>query len=465
MNKIIFIIFAVFLLTSCETVSALLDGSKNTIKKDQNRISVLGESGGGAVIDKSMKYIPILVSEQKTSKRWYSSSGQNIFTPENPILPKAFSKRVIAKIGKGGSKGLHLSSTPIVANGKVFTIGSDGLVTAFNAENIKKTIWEYKIETEVGEGSFHNAGVSYFEGKIYIATGYNVVIALDSSNGTLVWQRKINSMARSAPASNGDIVVVNTIDNRSYALSAEDGGILWIHSGFEDEISSLGSASPVLYKGMVFVPYSSGALYALNQEDGSQIWFKNLNLGSASSAHYLSDIDAAPVIRDNIIYVISNNGSLAALDVFSGEKKWDVEISSNKPIWYAGSFLFVLDKHNNVLAVNAKTGGIKWKTELKSYKKPKLKIGSIYWNGPVLAGDVIWVVNSKARLLAISPQTGAIVSRHKVLGNVFLPPIVAHGRMYLLNDNAKLIAMDNSNKHKPTRYFFNSEGDVKKGWF
>ena len=432
-------------LVACESVSNLVDFGKNDdddySKKDRKeRISVLSFESE-LTADSVLANTPVSIPKMKINKSWHKSSGYSRNIPENISISGTFNKMISGKIGKGGKNGQNLTASPVVANRLIYTIDSKGVVSAFDVDNIRKKKWSYKIKIPKEKGNFFNAGITYNEGKIYVSTGYNIVLALDALNGKLIWSRVINSIARSAPAVGSGVVLVNTIGYNLYALDEASGSILWLHSGVEEEVSILGSASPVIYGQVAFVPYSSGELYALRLNDGREIWGDQLSVNTSRIAYSLSDIDVSPIARGDIIYAISNDGVLAATHIKSGNRIWEREVSGNKSPWLAGEFLYLLTDKNQIIAVHALTGMIKWVEQLPSYKNARNTSSAINWNGPVMAGDVLLVVGSNGRLLSINPQNGKIITRNKILKDVYIHPVVAYENVYLLNDDARLVKL------------------------
>ncbi len=441
MNKVKFLVLIIssFVLFSCSSMSDWIGDKPSEKKIDGERISVL-YFGSTIKPDRSLGNVPVKIPRARTNKKWYKSSGHHSLIPENPAAPELFTSKKIRKIGKAISGQQHLSASPIIAKGMVYTIDSRGLITASNAHNIKEKIWRYKIELPKKKEILSSSGLSYWNNKIYVATGYNQILAINANNGRLIWKRKINSIARSAPAIGHNTVFVNTIDNKLYALDAEDGGIIWVHSGIAEEISILGSASPIVLNNLVVTAYSSGELYALSPQNGEEIWYETF-ASNSSLSYNLVDIEASPIAKGSNIYAVGNDGILAAIEINSGRKKWQKEVSGNKSFWIAGNFLYLLSTDDEIIAVHKETGGVKWITKLPSYKKAKNKSGQIYWTGPVMAGGNLLVVGSHGRMLSISPKNGKILLRNKVPDDIYIPPIVAYGTVFLLSDNAHLIAL------------------------
>lgn len=412
-------------------------------KKDSGikgkRISVLSLDNGLSS-DGTLSEMKVLIPRPLANEKWYKSDGHHYLIPSNPELPHALTNMKKASAGKGTTDSQHLNSSPIIADNKVFTISADSVISAFDAHNIKKRLWNVKLKLGDKKDRFSStAGISYHDGKIYATTGYNEVISIDASSGKILWTRNINSISRSAPDAKENVIYVNTIDNKLYALDAKDGSILWAHSGSTEEISMLGSSSPVVYDSLVIAPYSSGEIFALKSSDGSEIWSDVFSRRSFSSASSIADIDAAPVVSFGKLFVISSDGVLAASDVKTGKRLWEQQISGRQSPWVAGDFLYTISDKNELTCIYIPTGGIKWVKQLKSYTKDDSKGDPIVWSGPVLAGDYLWAVGSHGKLTAFSPRNGDTLSERKVPDDIYVSPIVAYGNLYLYNDDAELI--------------------------
>ena len=442
MDKRLVLIFLIFLLSSCGWIPNL--GKNEVIYGNKTeRIAVLKEKPV-IHVDHSMENVSIKIPNAKYNDKWYKSSGYHYLIPENIRSPINFNVRGIEKIGKGVQKGEHILATPVVANGKIYTIDARGLITASDVENIRKQIWKFKIDIAQNKGNFSNAGLLYSQNRLFVSTGYNRIIALDSESGNLVWKRTINSIARSAPAANDGVLLVNTIDNKLYALDTEDGAILWKHTGVSEEISVYGSISPVIHDNIVFTSYSSGELYALNLRNGNNIWYDTLADNSGGKNDIFSDINSPPIIVGNRIYVINNKGVLIAYDIYNGLRIWERELLGGKTPWHAGNFIYLLNKDNQLLSVHINTGAIRWIKQLPHYRKPQHEIGLYVWNGPVMAGDFLIMVGAHGKLLFISPKNGDTISTTEILKGVHQPPVIAHDTVFLLTDKAKLVAYKDS---------------------
>jgi outer membrane protein assembly factor BamB len=435
-KKIILLLSSSIFLASCSHLPDWLGDSPSKIDKSGKRIAVLGASST-LQTDPALKDVMVKIPPAQFNDKWYKSDSDQQEIPDNIASPQLFKHINSVSIGKGALDKEHLSASPVIANDVIYTIDSSGLVSAFSAKNIDKQLWKYKIELPDDKDGFANAGMVYNKGKLYLSTGFNFVYALDATNGNVLWKRTINSIGRSAPAANDNIVLVNTADNKLYALDANDGAIIWTHSGATEEMSVVGSSSPVLHGDTVFAPYSSGELYALRLQDSSEIWHDNLT----SAGGLFTDIDASPVIKNNMIYAISSDGVLVASNIKTGERKWEKAISGNKTPWVTPDFIYLISDKNEIISIKTATGEIKWAEQLAVTEKPDNKGDAVTWSAPVFAGDKVLTVGSNGQMLSINPQDGKVVATNKIPKDIYVDPVVANDAVYLISDNGKLIEL------------------------
>ena len=101
--------------------------------------------------------------------------------------------------------------------------------------------------------------------------------------------------------------------------------------------------------------------------------------------------------------------------------------------WPAGDMVYVADVNGILLALSRKDGSVRWLTEL-----PK----ATRWSGPVLAGGRLWLASGEGMVVNVDAKTGNVVSQRDLGTPIFISPIVAAGRMYVLTDKARLLALN-----------------------
>lgn len=345
-------------------------------------------------------------------------------------------------VGSGTASSRPGMPSPVVAAGRVFTIDTTNLASAFDAGDGKR-IWRVNlIADEDEDDDVLPGGIAYDGGRVFITTGFGKVIALDAENGKVIWRRNIGVPAHAPPTVAGGRIFVITVENQLRALNVSDGSDAWPpYQALAEVARLLGGASPAVDGGIVVAPFSSGELVTLRADNGRSLWAESLAPSRRTDEiSALAQIRAPPVIDSGRVYAISAGGILAAFDVRTGQRLWDRDIGGLQSPWIAGQQLYLIANDGQLLCISADTGRIAWVTSLPIFANEKERTDSILWSGPVMAEARLLVVGSDGSLLTISPYDGKIIDRRALGVRMTVAPVVANGTIYLLDDRANLSA-------------------------
>ena len=343
-------------------------------------------------------------------------------------------------IGSGASSGQRLTSTPIVADGRIFVVDAASDVTAFDAANGRE-LWNTELTPDEEDDGHISGGLAFENGRVFAGTGFAQVIALDAVTGQIIWRKNVGAPVRSAPTVRGGRVFAVSLDNKLHVLSAMDGSLLWTHSGSAETAMLLGGASPAVDNGVVVVPYTSGELAALKVENGRQLWIDSLTSRRRTDATAaLAHIRANPVIDRGRVFAISHSGLMVSIDQRTGQRIWEKNIGGHQSIWVAGDYIFTLTGNEELAALERDTGRVMWVRSLPRWDNPDAREGVIVWSGPLLVSDRLIVSSSSGLAVAISPYSGRILGSEDMPDGVSVPPIVAGDTVYFLADDATLAA-------------------------
>jgi outer membrane protein assembly factor BamB len=347
-----------------------------------------------------------------------------------------------ADVGAGSSSSRILTTPPVVADGKVFAKDAESTVTAYNADTGQR-VWSVTLKPEKARDSDEfGGGLAYYGGRLFVTTGYAAVYSLDAADGKEIWNSAVSAPVRGAPLVFGDRVFATSIDNKLHALAAIDGSDLWTFSGLQEVSGYVGGNSPAGSGDIVVAPFTSGELVGLRLENGRTVWNESL-VGPRREARAfgnLADIRGRPVIDRGVVLAMGSAGTLAAIDLRSGQRLWEKPIGGSQTPWAAGRFVFVVTSSADVVCLERDTGKVKWVTPLTQYSDEK-RHNPILWGGPVLAGDRLLVGGSTGELLGLSPYTGEIIGKLNIGSPIRLAPVVANRVVYVLADNGRLIAL------------------------
>ena len=93
-----------------------------------------------------------------------------------------------------------------------------------------------------------------------------------------------------------------------------------------------------------------------------------------------------------------------------------------------------------MLAIARSSGKVRWISQLQQWKNAKKRKDQIFWTGPVLAGNRLWVVNSRGGLYAMDVNDGSAVEYADLGASVSLAPVVANRTLYILDDDGRISA-------------------------
>src|SRR5262249_44858883 len=153
--------------------------------------------------------------------------------------------------GSGSSSRGKLTASPIIFDGKVFTLDAHGQVSAF-AMSSGSAVWRVSTTPadEKDEKGF-GGGLAGDNGRLYVATGFGGILALDPKTGKKLWEKNVSVPIRSSPTAVGDRVFAITLDGQCYALNGEDGKEIWTFRGEPQRASILSNASPAVENDVV----------------------------------------------------------------------------------------------------------------------------------------------------------------------------------------------------------------------
>lgn len=436
--RVLLLGMSALLLSACSTWLGL---DNETAPLPGDRISVLlHETALSPDLNSEEEALQIRLPAPSPTPDWPQNGGYADHAMHHILSAPHLSKAWSVDIGSGASSGARFTTSPIVAAGTLYTIDTQSNVTAFNAENGKK-LWRTELTPDKEDDGHIQGGIAYERGVIFAGTGFAEVIAIDGKSGKEIWRRKVSGPIRTAPTVRGGRVFVTTIDNMLHVLSVHDGMTLWNHSGSREDTILLGSASPAISEDVVVVPYTSGEIVALKVENGRQLWSTSLSSGNrANASSLISHIRGNPVIDRGRVFVSSNSGLMASLDLRSGSPLWEKNIGGYQSPWVAGDYIFTITGNQDLAAVERSSGRVLWVNTLPSYTDPKTKESHIVWNGPLLVSDRLIVVSSQGAAVAISPYNGRVIGSEKMPDGVSVPPIAAGNYVYFLANNATLVA-------------------------
>lgn len=262
---------------------------------------------------------------------------------------------------------------------------------------------------------------------VYVVTQEGKVVALNKRDGALQWQVHVSSEALVPPQFADGILVVYCVDGKVFGLNASDGAERWHHDSEVPAITLRGNATPTISAdGRVLVGLSEGELTALDLWTGQSRW--NVSVATPrgrSELDRMVDVDASPVIAGDVVYTAAYQGQVAAFQLETGRVLWSTEMSTAKDIAVADGQVYVADEESVLYALDAQSGRILWKQDALKWR---------YVTAPVFYKSYIVVGDLEGYLHWLDARSGKLV--HRVSSDNFnfdAKPIVVGDRLYAMS--------------------------------
>ncbi|PIW31768.1 MAG: dehydrogenase [Rhodobacterales bacterium CG15_BIG_FIL_POST_REV_8_21_14_020_59_13] len=344
--------------------------------------------------------------------------------------------------GAGSDRSSRINARPIFADGRIYAMDGRGRVYAMDPESGRE-IWEANLRSGFRrDRTTFGGGLAFDGGRVFAHNGNRFIAALDAATGNEIWRADSLTPFHSAPTAVNGMVFVSTDDNELYAIEQASGDIVWNHQGISEPARLLTSPSVAVLGEIIIAPYASGEIVALRLQNGNPIWNDALTrTGGLTPISAINDVAGSPVIVDDSVYAMSHSGILAAFDLRTGERMWTQPAGGLHAPWLAGDFIFLVTTDGEVVCVDRTDGTIRWITQLQQFESERRRRGRIAWSGPIMAGGRLVLTGSHGTAVILSAADGTIQRQINLGDPVFVAPIIVNETIYVVTDEARLIAL------------------------
>ena len=365
-----------------------------------------------------------------------SCSGRNVhknLTEDVRVLVREWTLPTQNKLAISGDRGVEYSGIALFENTVIFGSRANGLTSMY--PQLQRVRWELPIQGGV------YSELTVEKSKLYFGGGDGFFYCVNPENGKVVWKYELRDIHVSKPTVVGGRVFVTTSADTVYAFDAGTGKWLWHYKRRTQSNSTIrGASSPWADNQEVLVGMSDGFLINLSVADGQLKWERKLHWGNK-----FTDVDAHPMVENQIIYVASYDGAFYALKRQSGDVIWKQDLGGVKrPIVEETRILFS-SSDGTVYALQKTNGKILWQFEVDSGVPTELAVSD----------NQIFVGSSFQYFYVLDRGTGKALYRMNIgYGSGFATAPVwdsARSRVYALSHGGNLMSfMPRSKSSLPT---------------
>jgi outer membrane protein assembly factor BamB len=281
-------------------------------------------------------------------------------------------------------------SSPVVADGKVVTLGVGGVLSCLNAAN-SKVVWRKDPFPKVVPRFFTAMSPIVVDGMVIAhlgGQGNGAIIAYDLATGDEKWRWADEGPDYGSPALltvAGTKQIVTPTEKSIVGISVSDGKLLW-----QWQLTSVpprrayNAATPIVDgQTVIYAGKGRGTKAVKIEKQGSgftanELW-SNPELGVQFNT---------PVLSDGLLFGLSDQSNLFCIDAKTGQTAWTDSTSRGR-----GGFAAIVDAGPCLLALPSNSELLVFKTSGKEYAElARIKVAdTATYAQPVVAGKRIYV--------------------------------------------------------------------------
>lgn len=201
--------------------------------------------------------------------------------------------------------GHALWATPAADGERVYLPSMDHYLYAFDIET-GRVAWK----TEDLGGAMVGKPRLSPDGVLYVGTFGSEVIALDASNGQILWRAPAKGWVWAEPLLDGDALYFSDLEGALTALNVADGSLRWQIQP-DTSTKRAVSGAPLILGDTLYFASKSGAFYAVDVANGNIRWSKTFEAEFHADLATFGDdtILLAPIKSDSILIALDANGN------------------------------------------------------------------------------------------------------------------------------------------------------------
>lgn len=313
---------------------------------------------------------------------------------------------------------------PVISKKVIYSASASGYVQA-RSQQTGQLLWSRDTQLAISSGPRLSDDI------LVIGGSDASVVALSAKDGAVSWRAKVSNQLLAPPIIKDKQVYAKTIDGRVYAFDAMNGKRLWRYNHGAPNLILRASSAPAVFDNIVLVGFADGKVDALNRRTGVLLWQRNISYAAGGSeVDRMIDIDATPIIKNHVAYVVNYQGEVAALALNDGRQLWRHKLSAFRDMAVSNNVLFIVDAHSHIWALNLDSGLVLWQQK---------DLHNRGVNAPALSKYGLVITDKLGFMHILSSKTGQIIARTQIGSNqTDVAPLIDKKDAYILFNNGML---------------------------
>jgi outer membrane protein assembly factor BamB len=261
--------------------------------------------------------------------------------------------------------------------------------------------------------------------------------SIDINSGKLNWSKNNNYPFNSEIKKYKNKFFVIDYSNTLRCYNIIDGTECW-NLQTENTFTISGSKfSLIIIDNTVVFNNSIGDITAVDIESGLMKWQLPTQSNDILNETYSFKISKL-VSDENSIFFSNNKNEFYSVDVKTGATNWIIEINSNLTPIIGDNLLFSVSNNGFLYVVDKNIGKILRITDLYTNYKIKKRI-NIEPIGFVIGNSNLYLTNSDGKLIIVNLSLGNVIRVEKVSGDLVSEPFIINKNLYIIK-NGSIVA-------------------------
>ena len=427
MNRLIVFIISIFFLTQC-SVSEKINpwkGKEKKIEKVKKKTRVLSDDK--KIITEFNQNLKLDLTDIKTSNK--TVDNRNNFGIQDY-------EGLINKIGNYKFAKLEninqLNFKPIFLNDGLIYFDKKGTIIRY--DDNQKILWKK---------NYYSKAEKKLKPKLnFIVEGKNLVVAdniaklysLNINSGELNWTQNNSYPFNSEIKKNKNQFFIVDYKNTLKCYNFSDGKECWELKTEESFTMANSKLSLIIIKNDVIFSNSIGDITAVNINSGLITW--QLPTQSSNILNETYNFKISKLVSDeNSIYFSNNKNQFYSIDSKTGTINWINEINSNLTPLINNNLIFTISEEGYLYVLDKIKGKIiRINYLFENYKlKVRKKIKPI---GFSIGNTKLYLTNSDGKMIIVDLNLGNVIDIQKISGNFVSKPFIHNQNLYVIKNGS-----------------------------
>ncbi len=426
MNKVVFLILSLFILSNCslkEKSSLWNKDEKTENQKNIKQILTIEKN----IVNEFNQDLKLDLSKISLNNEF--NNNRNDYGAQNY-------KGELKKIGNYKFSKLEninqLNFKPIFLDNGIIFFDKKGSIIRYN-EN-QKIVWKSNHYSKAEKKLNPKLYFALDKQNLIIADNISKYYSININTGKLNWSKNnkypFNSEIKKVKNKFFAVDYKNTLR----CFSVYDGSECWNLQTEESFTISDSKYSLIVVDDMVVFSNSIGDISAVDINTGLIGW--QLPTQSSNITNETYDFKTSKLVSDNnSIFFSTNKDEFYSIDVKTGTINWINKVSSNITPIVIGNLIFTVSNEGYLFVVEKNKGNIVRITDLfKNYKIKKRK--NIKAIGFVIGNTNLYLTKSDGKMIVVDLSLGNVISSEKISGSFTSEPFIFNNSLFVIKNGS-----------------------------